>query len=859
MLRSPQGLTRVFRGLRRRLALPLFLVAPVISTLLLAACVGGEPTATRVFTPLPSLTPTTAATPAPTDTPVPPTATPTMMPTPTLPPTPTSVPTREPTPTPAVSPNPTPTPSPTPTPTLSPTPTPTPVPQVHQPRELFLDVTSVEVTGAAGAQVLKITGRSSPDATVSVNGQLAAVDEAGAFGTPQPLKLDEGPNLVEVIASDLAGQVRSQVLAPIVDPVNKGLSGVVTGIASPAPGLTVITLDAGPEGVQRVEAVENTAVTVPGRRISSAADISPGDFLALTAKEEGGRLEAIRILVRPERPVVHAHFTGSKVGSSEDTVLLMDRHGNLITVAMPKGGNVLVSGQVVTAVLRQDLKTGGLSLLDSETADVRIARLGNALQTALVSGSPENQQNLKARLADATTGHLTTLNEVLFRADPGIRFVFSDALEAVRIRHLERLNGFGLGPPALVLTGVIQDVTAGGAAAFVSPHPGVQQQVNLTGNTRIVFFGEEGTPDQLDLGQRIMYLYDPVAGQAISVEVVFPSLGRDIIESLLPEAAIGELDGTISSVSTAPPRLVVQLALGTFLTLTVAPDTRVLVTERPGGLDDLVQGTPVKVRYDLSTFTALSVDTYDPSQAFLTGVLRSIIKKIRPGIRIPGSDDVGNISIVTPSGEVRTLNITDDTVIEREGLRMNIGAPKLGDLVRPTTRYDRATGNLHRLVLTPPTIRGTLRGKLTQPANRRTLTISTDELDLVTVKVTDRTRLVIRQPGGDVETGFDALELGARVVSGAYDPFTGEASLLVMQAPTSIRRTGAISAVDTEKGILKLESGGESIDLLIPNKPGVITINGAPRSIRDLKAGFKIIEVFYGPSGVVVRLDVTSP
>jgi len=58
---------------------------------------------------------------------------------------------------------------------------------VHQPRELFLDVTSIEVTGEAGAEVLNIRGNSSPDAAVSVNGLLATVDETGAFGIPQPL------------------------------------------------------------------------------------------------------------------------------------------------------------------------------------------------------------------------------------------------------------------------------------------------------------------------------------------------------------------------------------------------------------------------------------------------------------------------------------------------------------------------------------------------------------------------------------------------------------------------------------------------------------------------------------------------
>lgn len=717
----------------------------------------------------------------------------------------------------------------------------------------------MEVTGAAGAQVLNILGRTSPDATVSVNGQMAVVDETGAFGMPQFLKLAEGPNLVELIASDLAGQVLSRVFTTISDPVNRGLSGRVTGIASPAPGLTVITLDAGSEGVQRVEATETTAVRVPGRRISSAADISVGDFLALTAKGAGDSLEAIRILVRPERPTVYAHFTGSKVGSGEDRISMLDRHGNLITVDLPEEGSVITSGLVVTAVIRQDLKTDGLSILATESADEKVRRLVGALTTAVSSGSTEVQGNLKVRLTEATTGHLTTLHEVLFRVDPSIRFVFADALKAARVRHLDRLNGFGLAPPTAMLTGVIQDVAAGGAAAFVSPFPGIEEEVNVKGDTRIRFFGEPGIPDQLDLGQRIVYLYDLAARTAISLDVVFPTLGRDIVESLLPQVGVGELEGIIRSVNTDPPALQVALGTGIPIPLVIDSDTRVLVAERPAGLADLLQGTPVKVSYDPSSLTALSIDTYDLSQPFLTGVLGGIIRKIRPGIVIPGSDEVGNISIITPSGEARTLNITDDTVIEREGRRMNIGAPKLGDLVRSTTRYDRATGNLHRLVVIGPTIQGTVRGKLGQQESRRTLTISTDELNLVTVTVSRRTRLVIRQPAGDVDIDFDAVELRARVMSGSYDPFTGEASLLVMQPPKAIRRTGEISQVDVRTGILKLESSeGQSITVLIPNKPGVITINGAPGSLLDLKAGFKIIEVFFGPNGVVVRLDVTS-
>ena len=63
-----------------------------------------------------------------------------------------------------------------------------------------------------------------------------------------------------------------------------------------------------------------------------------------------------------------------------------------------------------------------------------------------------------------------------------------------------------------------------------------------------------------------------------------------------------------------------------------------------------------------------------------------------------------------------------------------------------------------------------------------------------------------------------------------------------------------------EASILRLTSStGEKIELLVPGKPGVILINGVPGSIQDLKTGFRVLQVFYGLNGVVVRLEVTTP
>lgn len=178
------------------------LVVASLSVLLLASCAGGEDEAIR--------TPTSPSSPSPT-------ATSTVVgPTPTINPTPTVTPQE--TPTVVLTPTPTlPTQAPTATPpsTSTPTPSATPIPQ---PSELFLQVSSIEDNSVLNSSELSVVGRSSPDATVSVNGQLAVVKFSGDFATARPLSLEPGTNLIEVIASDLTGEVRTLMLAVIYIP-----------------------------------------------------------------------------------------------------------------------------------------------------------------------------------------------------------------------------------------------------------------------------------------------------------------------------------------------------------------------------------------------------------------------------------------------------------------------------------------------------------------------------------------------------------------------------------------------------------------------------------------------------------------
>lgn len=58
-----------------------------------------------------------------------------------------------------------------------------------------------------------VSGTTSPDAVVSVNGYLVEVDLDGNFSTV--ISLEEGPNSIEVVASDYEGNETGQVVTVI--------------------------------------------------------------------------------------------------------------------------------------------------------------------------------------------------------------------------------------------------------------------------------------------------------------------------------------------------------------------------------------------------------------------------------------------------------------------------------------------------------------------------------------------------------------------------------------------------------------------------------------------------------------------
>ena len=84
------------------------------------------------------------------------------------------------------------------------------------PLPFFLVVTEPEELSIVSQSAVNLSGRTSPDAIVSVNGISITVDELGFFSVT--VLLDEGPNAIEVVATSSKGETLSKVVAIIFRP-----------------------------------------------------------------------------------------------------------------------------------------------------------------------------------------------------------------------------------------------------------------------------------------------------------------------------------------------------------------------------------------------------------------------------------------------------------------------------------------------------------------------------------------------------------------------------------------------------------------------------------------------------------------
>jgi hypothetical protein len=83
-------------------------------------------------------------------------------------------------------------------------------------RALVLQVKTPADESIVDTPVITVTGTTIPGAVVSVDGTLAAVDSKGEFQSA--IALEEGPNVIEVVASDDSGNQVYSILTVIYQP-----------------------------------------------------------------------------------------------------------------------------------------------------------------------------------------------------------------------------------------------------------------------------------------------------------------------------------------------------------------------------------------------------------------------------------------------------------------------------------------------------------------------------------------------------------------------------------------------------------------------------------------------------------------
>ena len=83
----------------------------------------------------------------------------------------------------------------------------------------LLLITEPESESVVDSPQLPLSGRTGPNAIVSINGRSVPVDRFGYFSTT--MLLVQGPNIIDVVATNEDGETRSQVVAVIYRPASE--------------------------------------------------------------------------------------------------------------------------------------------------------------------------------------------------------------------------------------------------------------------------------------------------------------------------------------------------------------------------------------------------------------------------------------------------------------------------------------------------------------------------------------------------------------------------------------------------------------------------------------------------------------
>ncbi|MCH7940247.1 MAG: hypothetical protein IID13_10970, partial [Candidatus Marinimicrobia bacterium] len=471
----------------------------------------------------------------------------------------------------------------------------------------------------------------------------------------------------------------------------EGLFGTVSSI-SPGSEITLITVET-EAGPVEISATVETDVRIPGRIQAAAVDLAVGDPVAVRGAPDGETvILALSIMVRPDRPVRTSHFTGVVTSIGEDgTVGIRDRLGNEISATILSDIGGLRPGEVVTAALEQDLASQSLLITGLDRATETLDRIIAALEEAERSQATGVLAALRGRLAENSSFHLTILNDASQLVVPSLRAQVRQERDSVQNAYAGAMTRFRAGTPSMQVSGIISGID-GQRQRLTVDSPGLAStEVAVDSDSSIMFRGRRLLFRDLDLGHRVTVRYDLNTGTAMWIAVSGGEvLASELADVLLPMARSGEIAGAVIAVDTQDGGVetitIEDRATGRPMALIVAAESLILPVDEPDELGSLLY-LQVAASFDPGSLSIIKLEELplESDQSTVSGVVYSFIGKVLSG----------NFSILTAQGEVATFSHTADTVIHRDGRQVSITEVRVGDLVRPSTRFrpDSAAGS----------------------------------------------------------------------------------------------------------------------------------------------------------------------
>ena len=674
------------------------------------------------------------------------------------------------------------------TPTATPTTTPLtqtkPAIQVEpQSQALMLRITSPEVNLVTELNQVTVAGVTSPDATLSVNGRLLFPDAEGLFSIDLDSSGILGPMVIEVVASSITGENESEI-RPVIFSGEAGRSGLFGTVSSVTPSDITLQTES---SLVSLPVDAGTSVAIHGWKSPSVSNIARGTLVGVI--NQGVQTESVLAVV--SRPVQTRHFTGvvtalESAGPSIDgSITLLDSSGRQITAITTDETEETAIGELVTAVLGQDISSGNLTATAIDPALDGARGIFEALTMNQGIDSHQTKENITA-LRWRLVEHGVRNVSMLVNSQP--HEGWQDAVTSAEETYTKLFSKHHIGAPSADVTGLVTSIATSlgtGAAKLITVQPksGQPVMVKLSENTPVALFGERIKSGQLDLASRITVRYSIAGNNANRVTVMAGNtLSRESSAQLAAVAELGEVQGVLLDIgdSELVISIMVDQATGQQISLRSdgAPIFRNGVSVE---LESSLEGSNVFARFDPVTYRLLEMESLSLARGenLVSGVVQSFIPKFADG----------NLTVRTIDGQLRTFTHDSNTAIRRDGLRVSIHDVRPGDLVRPNTKVRTSDETVEIVSLSlktpePGRVTGIIRGVTPGLGGQVQVTVSNLWFDLISLKVNSDTR--ISQQGHAL--GVQDLKVGQEVALATYDPVILEALTLALDAPIETGR-----------------------------------------------------------------------